>query len=340
MPQSRLDRLLSPQRAILDANIARVLVAGASIVIAGLAFSALLNRLAVKKAERDNPPVGRFLEVGGLRLHYLERGEGEPLVLLHGNAGMIQDFISSGLVDQAAEKYRVIVFDRPGFGYSERPRGTVWTHAAQADLIHKALLQMGIRHATVLGHSWGASVALALALKYPSMVAGLVLASGYFYPSLRGDVVILSGPSFPLVGDFMSHTISPILARMMRPLFMRKIFSPAPIPKKFANFPKEMAFRPSQIRASAAETALMIPDAFASCKDYSDLKMPLVIIAGDQDKLIDINSQSARLHREVAKSTLYRVSGVGHMVHQSATDAVMAAINEAVGARREQPALL
>jgi hypothetical protein len=136
------------------------------------------------------------------------------------------------------------------------------------------------------------------------MVAGLVLASGYFYPSLRGDVVILSGPSFPLVGDFMSHTISPILARMMRPLFMRKIFSPAPIPKKFANFPKEMAFRPSQIRASAAETALMIPDAFASCKDYSDLKMPLVIIAGDQDKLIDINSQSARLHREVAKSTL------------------------------------
>ena len=195
---------------------------------------------------------------------------------------------------------------------------------------------MGMRRATVLGHSWGASVALAMALKYPDMVGGLILASGYFYPTLRGDVVILSGPSFPLIGDIMSHTISPILARVMRPLFMRKIFGPAPIPKKFAKFPKELALRPSQIRASAAETALMISDAFASCKDYANLKMPVVIIAGEQDRLVDINKQSARLHRDVTQSTLHRVPGVGHMVHQSATDAVMAAINEAAGSRREQ----
>jgi hypothetical protein len=57
-------------------------------------------------------------------------------------------------------------------------------------------------------------------------------------------------------------------------------------------------------------------------KDYAGLKMPIVIIAGEQDRLIDINKQSARLHRG-------RVPGVGHMVHQSATDAVMAAIDEA-----------
>ena len=72
----------------------------------------------------------------------------------------------------------------------------------------------------------------------------------------------------------MSHTISPILGRIMRPLFMRKMFGPAPVPRKFDEFPKEMALRPSQIRASAAETALMIPDAFALSKRYADLKMP------------------------------------------------------------------
>jgi pimeloyl-ACP methyl ester carboxylesterase len=96
-----------------------------------------------------------------------------------------------------------------------------------------------------------------------------------------------------------------------------------------------MALRPSQIRASAAETALMIPDALASCKDYAGLKMPIVIIAGEQDRLIDINKQSARLHRDITQSTLRRVPGVGHMVHQSATDAVMAAIDEAAGSRLE-----
>src|SRR5438874_2100826 len=113
---------------------------------------------------------------------------------------------------------------------------------------------------------------------------------------------------------------------------MRQLFGPAPIPEKFKKFPKEMAFRPSQIRASAAETALMIPDALTSCEDYHDLKMPVVIIAGEEDRVIDINKQSARLHRNVSQSTLHRVPGVGHMVHQSATNAVMAAIDEAGGA--------
>jgi pimeloyl-ACP methyl ester carboxylesterase len=245
---------------------------------------------------------------------------------------MIEDFASSGLIEMAARRYRVIVFDRPGFGHSDRPRRTTWTHEAQANLIHDALSQVGIPRATVLGHSWGASVAVAMALKYPEMVTGLILASGYYYPTLRGDVVILSGPSFPVIGDIMSHTVSPLLARVMRPFFMRKLFGPAPTPEKFRKFPKEMALRPTQIRASAEETALMIPDALASCEDYPDLKMPVVIIAGEQDRLIDINQQSARLHRDVSQSTLHRVPGVGHMVHQSATVAVMAAIDEAAGA--------
>jgi pimeloyl-ACP methyl ester carboxylesterase len=79
----------------------------------------------------------------------------------------------------------------------------------------------------------------------------------------------------------------------------------------------------------------MIPDAFALCKRYADLRMPVVIIAGEQDRLIDIDKQSARLHRDVTQSTLHRVPGAGHMVHQTATDAVMAAIDEAAGATLE-----
>jgi pimeloyl-ACP methyl ester carboxylesterase len=302
---------------------------GAAVVVAALAISALVNRFVAKKAERNNPPTGKFVEVEGVRLHYIERGEGESLVLLHGNGSMIEDFSSSGLVDKAARRYRVIVFDRPGFGHSERPRRTIWTPEAQADLICKALRQIGVSRAIVLGHSWGASVAAALALKHPEMVAGVILASGYYYPTVRGDAVFLSGPAVPGIGDILSHTFSPILGRLMWPFVMRKIFGPSPVPKKFDGFPKEMALRPSQVRASAAESALMIPGAFALRKDYARLKMPVAIIAGEEDRLIDIDQQSARLHHEVTQSTLRRVPGVGHMVHQSATDLVMAAIDEA-----------
>jgi pimeloyl-ACP methyl ester carboxylesterase len=300
----------------------------AAAAVGALAISAMVNRHLAKKAENDNPPTGQFLEVNGVRLHYVEHGSGTPLVLLHGNGSMIQDFKSSGLIDLAAKSYRVIVFDRPGFGHSDRPRSTIWTPAAQAELINSALQRLSVSHAIVLGHSWGASVAVALALKYPNLVQGLVLASGYYYPSLRPDVVALSAPAVPLVGDVLAHTLSPIVSRAMWPLLMAKIFGPRSVPKKFEGFPKEMALRPSQIRASAAETALMIPDAIQFRDEYANLKMPVVIVAGDEDQLIDSDAQSARLHRDVSQSRLHRVRGNGHMIHQTATGVVMSAINE------------
>ena len=308
-------------------------VVAAAATVGALAILALVNRRVAKNAENDNPPAGQFLDVNGVRLHYIERGSGAPLVLLHGNGSMIQDFESSGLIDLAAKNYRVIVFDRPGFGHSDRPRNVVWTPAAQAELINGALQRLGVPHAIVLGHSWGASVAVALALKYPNLVQGLVLASGYYYPTLRPDVVALSAPAVPLVGDVMGHTISPIVGRVMWPLLMTKIFGPRSVPKKFEGFPKEMALRPSQIRASAAESALMIPDAFQFRDEYANLKMPMVIVAGEADRLVDIDAQSARLHADVPQSSFHRVPGAGHMIHQTATGVVMSAIDEVAIAR-------
>ena len=254
----------------------------AAVAAGALAATALLNRHLAKKAEQDNPPAGRFFEEDGVRLHYVERGSGAPLVLLHGNGSMIQDFESSGLVDLAAKNFRVIIIDRPGFGHSSRPRNVIWTPDAQAQLIKRALERMGVSQAIVLGHSWGASVAVALALIFPDLVRGLVLASGYYYPTVRPDVVALSTPAVPVVGDVLGHTLSPILSRLMWPLLMAKIFGPRSAPAKFDQFPKEMALRPSQIRASAAESALMIPDAFHFQDKYSDLKMHVVIIAGEE----------------------------------------------------------
>src|SRR3954470_23867058 len=296
--------------------------------VAALAISALVNRRLAKNAERDNPPTGQFVQISGVRLHYVARGSGAPLVLLHGNGSMIQDFESSGLIDLASKDHRVIVFDRPGFGHTDRPRNVVWTQAAQAALIGRALHRLGVSHAIVLGHSWGASVAVALALKYPRLVQGLVLASGYYYPTLRPDVVALSAPAVPLVGDVLGHTLAPIVSRVMWPLLMAKIFSPRSVPKKFEGFPREMALRPSQIRASAAESALMIPDASHYSDQYANLKMPVVIVAGDEDRIIDIDAQSTRLHRDVPQSRFHRVPGTGHMIHQTATRAVMSAIDE------------
>ena len=308
-----------------------LLAAGAAFAIA-LAGTAIINRRATTRAERDNPPLGRFLTIDGLRLHYLEQGAGDDaLVLLHGNGSMIEDFKSSGLMDLAARHYRVIAFDRPGYGHSDRPRSTIWTADQQADLIRRALGRLNASRAIILGHSWGASVAVALALRHPDVVKGLVLASGYYYPKPRADALMLSVPAMPVIGDIMRYTISPVIGRLAWPQMLRKIFGPRPVPAKFAGFPQEMALRPSQIRASAAEAALMMPAAMSHATDYASLKMPVAIIAGEQDRLIDTNEQSARLHVDVSQSEFDSLPGQGHMIQQTATASVMAAIESVDG---------
>lgn len=308
-------------------SLSRPHAIAAAIGVAGAA-TALINHILARSAESETPPVGHFIEVDGVRVHYIERGHGEPLVLLHGNGMMIQDFLSSDLVAEASKRYRVIVFDRPGFGYSERPRSTIWTPDAQATLLHAALARLGVPRYLVLGHSWGASVAIALGLKYPDAVRGLVLEGGYYYPSVRGDVVLASGPAVPVLGDILRYTVSPVAARLMWPMLLGKLFGPAPVAPTFSGFPAAMAWRPSQLRASAAEAALMVPDAMAAHEHYDELAMPVALVAGTGDRIVDIDDQPRRFARENPRSRLHVVEGCGHMIHHTAPERVLSAIDE------------
>ncbi len=294
-----------------------------AVLIVWIAVTWALARLA----ERRHPAKGQFLEIDGVRLHYIERGSGPPLVLLHGNGATLDDYLLSGIVDRAAETYRVIVFDRPGYGYSTRPRLRIWTPQMQAALLAKALAQLGVAAPILVGHSWGTLVAVALALRGDVKARGLLLLAGYFFPTFRLDVFLLSGPAFPVTGDLMRYTISPLLGWLARKAVIRKIFAPSPIPDRFAGFPMGIALRPGQLRASAEEAAIMIPAAFSLQTRYRALTMPVAIIAGDTDGIVDTATQSAPLHRAIAHSTCTILPKTGHMVHHTAPDRVMAAID-------------
>jgi pimeloyl-ACP methyl ester carboxylesterase len=296
---------------------------------AALGAAALYTAKMTRDAERKHPPIGRFLDVDGVRLHYIERGTGEPLVLIHGNGTLIQDFTVNGLVDRLSERYRIIVFDRPGYGYSDRPRG-LWTPRAHATLFEHALAQLGVEQAVVLGHSWGTMVAVSLALQAPTLVRSLVLLSGYYFPTARMDVVLSSPNAIPGIGDALRHTISPPLARLMLPGGIRAMFAPAPVPEHFDRlFPKELMLRPLHLRASAEDAALMTPSVMELQEHYRELKLPVVILTGGDDQIADVDRQSRRLHDEIPQSELSVLPGLGHMVHHLAPDQVIKAIDRA-----------
>ena len=288
-----------------------------------LAASAVYIDHRSRKSEEDHPPTGRFVEVDCVRLHYIEKGRGRPLVMLHGNSSMAADFELSGLVDMAAARYRVIVFDRPGYGYSERPEDRCWTATEQARLFSQAFAAVGAERPLVLGHSWGAMVAVALGLDFPEAIGGLVLESGYYYPS----VPLALPPSIPVIGNVLRYSVSPLVGRALWPVLLRRVFAPAPVPEQFQNFPIWLALRPSQLQASLAELALTNAVAEALGKRYGQLAVPTLIIAGRGDRLVNTEPHSVRLHAEVPHTELRIIDGQGHMLHHTRPDAVLEAID-------------
>jgi pimeloyl-ACP methyl ester carboxylesterase len=301
---------------------------------AALAAAAWVVRSKTRQAEREHPPRGNFIDVEGVRLHYIERGQGQPLVLLHGLGDMAESFELSGLIDLAAANYRVIAFDRPGYGYSERPRGQAWTPSQQADLLHHALHTLGIERPILAAHSLGTQVALQMALKYPASVHSLVLMSGYYFPTLRLDTLPMSVPAIPIVGDILRYTFSPLIGRMTWPLMKRWLFRPASIPARFESFPVWMTLRPTQLRASAAEAAMAGAAAQAMKTRYRELTMPVVLLSGDGDRYVFVSNHTRPLCNRLPQAELHLAAGAGHMVHYLVPQQIMEAIDSAAQAEQ------
>jgi pimeloyl-ACP methyl ester carboxylesterase len=114
----------------------------------------------------------------------------------------------------------------------------------------------------------------------------------------------------------------------MRSRVFRKLFAPAAIPPRFqAEFPTELSLRPSQLKASAVDTVSMTPSAAALADRYGELNMPIVIMAGTGDRLVDFGRQSGRLDEVLRESTLLPFEGAGHMIHHTAPQKVIDGIN-------------
>jgi pimeloyl-ACP methyl ester carboxylesterase len=295
-------------------------------VLALAAFTVLILKL---RAEKRHPPIGEFLDCDGVRVHYILRGpvDAPVVVLVHGNGALIQEQIISGMVDALARKYRVFCYDRPGFGYTTRPRLKLWTPEAQAALLAEAMRQLKLRDAIVVGHSWGTLIAVVLALRSPALARGLVLVSGYYFPSRRADVWVMASAAVPVIGDLFRFTLAPLIGRLTIWAVVKKMFSPRPVNEVFKQeFPVGLALRPISIRTSSEESALMIPAAKRLVPRYAEVTQPIVIVAGTEDWLPE-RWQSPKLKELLPRAVLREVPDAGHMVTHTATHRIVDAVD-------------
>ena len=124
------------------------------------------------------PADARFVDVDGVHVHVRDVGEGPAVVLVHGYGASIA--LWRGVQDALAAHHRVIALDLKGFGWTSRPEGD-YAAPAQATLVWHVLDQLGVGDVAIVGHSWGASVSLAMALEQPARVRRIALYAAYVF---------------------------------------------------------------------------------------------------------------------------------------------------------------
>ena len=281
--------------------------------------------------ERSYPPAGRFVDVDGGRLHVLELGPADatPVVLLHGASGNLGD-MRLALGERLAARYRVILIDRPGHGWSDRPDGRAdAAPMRQAALIHQALEKIGAGRAIVVGHSWSGALATAYALSYPNAVSGLVLLAGVTHPWPGGVAWLNHVVAAPVIGPLVAYTIILPLGYFMIDTGVAAVFTPETPPQEYdARTGVRMILRPKEFIANAQDIADLKAAVTAQAPRYNEIKAPTAIIAGDADRIVYTDIQSRGIAKMLPDATLTVLPGVGHMVQFAATDLILKAIDE------------
>ncbi len=252
------------------------------------------------------PPRGPFVEIAGGRLATIQDGplDGPPIVLLHGASANASDPMEGVGRLLAARGFRVIAFDRPGFGWSDRIAGAeAAAPAVQARLIAEALRRMGIGPAIVFGHSWAGALALALALDHPDRVSALALAAPVAMP-MPDQMPAL--PWYwrlavkPPVAWLLSRTAGPPLAQHFLPEAARRVFQPQPAMPDYAERARAaLVLRPGTLLANVQDL-LGLPAALAAqSRRYAEIRVPTLIVSGEADPIVRSDAQAVPLARAI-----------------------------------------
>ena len=300
-------------------------IVGIVVVLIGfvLAGLVLFTAWTARQAEKKLPPRGRFIEVDGARIHYLDEGTGPTLLLVHGLAGQMHNFTHS-LLGKLTRDFRVVVLDRPGSGYSTRPRQASATMSAQARMISRFCQELKLGRPVIVGHSLGGAIALALALDHPEQVAGLALLAPVTHrpervPPPFDGIAIAS----PLLRHLIAWTLATPLSIANRERALATLFGPEPVARDFAvRGGGLLNLRPCSFIGASADLMATQEELGAMPARYKDLTVPVGILYGTDDRILDPAAHGKGLAAKVAGADLELIEGGGHMILITAADHV------------------
>lgn len=304
-----------------------------AIIVIVLCAGAVITFIGTMLIERAHAPSGRFIDVGGFRQHVVELGSrsdthsAPPVVLLHGAGANLQD-MNVALGELLAGHHRVVLVDRPGFGFSTRKARQGSSPADQAGVLRLVLDQLGIERAILVGHSWGGSLALTFALDFPQRVAGLVLIAPPTHPRMRfmtWNNAILATP----LGWLFAYTLALPFGVLLIELGIRAAFLPQAPPARYSKRSAAwLVLRPKTLLANWADVGGLDPFLRRQVGRYGTLAAPIIVLNGDRDPLVKAEHHMSELAAAMPTVKVEVLHGFGHMLHHAAADRVAAAVAE------------
>jgi pimeloyl-ACP methyl ester carboxylesterase len=302
----------------------------AILVVAGLVLATLW---IAAKAERLVPPVGKFIEIDGNRIHYVDQGEGRPIVFVHGLGAQLHHFRHT-LFGRFGPGYRLIALDRPGSGYSVRARGATGRLPEQAEIVRRFIETLELERPLVIGHSLGGAIALTLAVEHPEAICGIALLAPltHLEAGAREKFGALYIPS-RLLRRIMAYTMAiPTSLRYARPT-MEFIFAPQVVPADYmAAAGGWLGLRPTHFYATSSDVVAIERDLGRIEGRYGEIAMPAGILFGAADRVIDIRVHGEPMQDRIDRLDFEPVEGLGHMPQFVEPERVIAFI-ERIAAR-------
>ena len=307
----------------------------ATVIVLAVGFVAFALFVWVKarrqeaRAEAQFPPEGQFVDIDGMQIHAVTMGNGPDVVLIHGASGSTRDMTFS-LAPALAERYRVIVLDRPGLGYSDaltRDRGGV---RHQAKVLAAAARNLGAEKPIVMGQSYGGAVALAWAVHHPDAISALVPVAAASNPWTTP-----LDPFYRVTSHWLgSRLVIPMITAFVPDSHVKKVveevFEPQSAPHGYAShFGPSMTLRRRSLRINAAQRASLKEEITDLHTRYPDITAPTEIVHGTADDTVGLSLHSEKLVHQIPAATLTRLDGIGHMPHHVAQADVIAAIDRA-----------
>ena len=297
-----------------------------------VAFALLTVGLATWREARFRaafPPLGQFVTVDGLQVHYVIAGSGPDLVLIHGSSGNLRDFTFK-LVPLLAEKYRVIAFDRPGLGYSDAlPDGSIF---AQAEHLAKAARELGIERPILVGHSYGGPVAIAWALAHPEETSALVTLAAPVRPWESGLGTLYTVTSNPVGSALIVPMLTAYVPVSVARRALAALFPNGNVPEGLLSYyGAELSLQRNVMRENARQRATLLSEVIELSADYDKIDIAWELVHGTADDVVYADFHTPWIAERAPSVAITLLPGTGHMVELEDPEAVIAAIDRAAG---------